>query len=173
MYQVPGIESLLQGVHYLELFLLQARVEHLLMQNKELLSHLQKLMAQLAQIQTLQQSLSTAAATTTTTKTAPTAQTTPMSDTTTTTTKSPSDQQPLLDGGEGRAGSSSPQTEDSIVQPLTSTPTLSPGHAHNNNNDELAAPPPPSDMSLGLDFHLAVSSPATNEPFLPQASETT
>ena len=119
------------------------------MQNKELLSHLQQLMGQLAQIQTLQQSLAGVAPTT--------AQAMPISDIKAT----PSDQVPLLDGG-GDSGTS-PLTENSHL-PKTSTPTLPSDHAH--------APPPSSDMSLGLDFNLGSSGPATNDPFVPQALDT-
>lgn len=146
----------------------QARVEHLLMQNKELLSHLQKLMSQLSQIQTLQQSMVTATA-----AAAPPTQTTPMTSpaplsqaTTVSDTNLSAQHDPLLasEGEESLSPLTDPQT--SLVAPqdlpaMTSTPSTKTSTAA----DEVVSP---SDMSLGLDFDLVSAPPATNDPFLPQ-----
>jgi hypothetical protein len=143
---------------------LQARVEHLLMQNKELLSHLQKLMSQLSEIQKLQQSLAvqgTAADPPPQTNTPTTSpalsqmQTTPTSDT-----------KLIL----------SPVTGESSPPPLTIAELPDePGPAlprtmastPSTKTSKSADDADPSDMSLGLDFNL-ISSPATNDPFIPQ-----
>ena len=124
------------------------------MQNKELLSHLQQLMGQLAQIQTLQQTLVGATPTI--------AQATPISDS----KAAPNDQLPLLGGGGGGGDSGSPPLPEDSLLPKTSTSTLSSDHAH------PPPLPPSSDMSLGLDFNLGSTGPATNDPFVPQALDT-
>ena len=127
------------------------------MQNKELLSHLQKLMSQLSQIQSLQQSLASAnpqtTPTPTTNTTSPPPQTTPTSDSNLAPSVSKS---PL------------PEAEDPpLAMPaMTSTPTTPPKLGGGGGTDEVVTH---SDMSLGLDFNLPTST-ASNDPFQPLTS---
>lgn len=128
------------------------------MQNKELLSHLQKLMSQLSQIQTLQQSMvaSVAPPTTSTPTTSPAPpQTTPTSD-------SNPKQQELLsnEAPPTETTSPAPLAEDSALFSLSTTKA-------SEAADEATSP---SDMSLGLDFN-QTPAPASNDPFLPSQAQ--
>lgn len=143
MYSVCG-----HKINICLLVLMQARVEHLLMQNKELLSHLQKLMSQLAQIQTFQQSLAQQQQ-----QTAPIAPPPPQNTSDNSPTSSQEVLLPTLAGDPASKPTSPPLTES----PLTSTPTK-------QTADEAVSP---SNMSLGIDFN-TLSGSATNDPFQPQ-----
>lgn len=130
------------------------------MQNKELLSHLQKLMSQLSQIQSFQQSLSAAPPQTTPT-TSPPPQTTLTSDSNMTT-----QEPPASTSGNPASNPTTPLSEDStlLLPAMTSTPSQSSKLTNEVADDEV---PAPNNMSLGIDFDL-ITSPATNDPFLPQ-----
>lgn len=127
-------------------------MEHLLTQNKELLSHLQKLMSQLAQIQALQQSLSIQQDT-------PTAMPTAQSST------SDSQQAGLRTAspaGDPASKPTSPPSAESPLPAMTSTPTK---QQQPSTADGAVSS---SEMSLGLDFNILSGSP-TNDPFQPHA----
>lgn len=119
------------------------------MQNKELLSHLQKLMSQLSQIQTLQQQHQQQQQ-----QQAPPPQTTPTSD--------------ILHESAGKVVPSpppkagSPQTEESEVPtPNSSSPTAAAQH------NGLSTPAQTnSNMDLELDFNI-LGTTANNDPFQP------
>ena len=148
----------------------QARVEHLLLQNKELLSHLQKLMIQLQQLQSLRlpaQPSSTSpppppATSTTVTSPPPPTSTNP-------TPEQPIDNAPMLDIV------SRPLLESPHLPPATNTTAspVPPEATPVTSSDELRETPtvftPPSGSPGNEEMGGTVDlvGPATNDPFTP------
>lgn len=172
-------------------FLMQARVEHLLMQNKELINHLQKLMAQLQQMQSLGLSQQTSIKSSTPTQDDPSTAETPVATTTSPHRQSspiPSPSQlTTLPSSTSPPKSPPIATDDnkaSLVLALTSTPSpTSALTTISESKDELgtAEPVAPSEDRLGtsgfgglgsldIDVDLLTTSALPDDPFAPLPS---
>ena len=144
-------------------------MEHLLAQNKELLSHLQILMTQLAQIQTLQQSLGINSSNSQQGAAAPTdpVASPPVN------ASAPSDTNTIsnINGFTAAPSAEAVSTVSSAenATSLSPAPTMDQFQQIVSSPEQQAPPPPNADMTLDLDLSI-LGGPATNDPFMPQAS---